>query len=123
MSLMNGTRELHRAYSRASAIGSLLLSVLLAACSGTTGPAGPAGSAGATGSQGPPASGAALNISAATTITGTITSVAISGPPIVKFELNDQTGAPVQGLPASDLGFAIAQLLPGQNGTSSQWNS
>ena len=123
MSLMNGTRELHRAYSRASAIGSLLLSVLLAACSGTTGPAGPAGSAGATGSQGPPASGAALNISAATTITGTITSVAISGPPVVKFELNDQTGAPVQGLPASDLGFAIAQLVPGQNGASSQWNS
>jgi hypothetical protein len=77
---------------------------LLAACSGTTGPAGPAGSstASSSGSQGSPSGGGtALNISAATAITGTITSVAISGPPVVQFELVDQTGAPVQGLPAA----------------------
>ena len=101
----------------------VVASALLAACSGTTGPAGPPGTTGATGSQGPPASGAALKISAATAITGTITSVAINGPPVVKFELVDQTGAPVQGLPAGDLGFAIAQLVPGENGSASQWNS
>jgi OmcA/MtrC family decaheme c-type cytochrome len=99
------------------------LSLLAAACSGTTGPAGPSGSTGTTGSQGPPAGGAAVNVSTATAITGTITSVTISGPPVVKFALVNQTGAPVQGLPASDLGFAIAQLVPGQNGSASQWNS
>jgi OmcA/MtrC family decaheme c-type cytochrome len=97
--------------------------MVLAACSGTTGPAGHAGATGTTGSQGPPAGGTALNISAATAITGTITSVAIDGPPVVQFELVNQTGAPVQGLPATDLGLAIAQLVPGQNGSSSQWNS
>jgi OmcA/MtrC family decaheme c-type cytochrome len=97
--------------------------MLLAACSGTTGAAGPAGPAGATGPQGPSTTGSALNISTATTITGKITGVAISGPPVVKFELTDQNGALLQGLPAADLGFAIAQLVPGQNGSASQWNS
>ena len=123
MSSINGKRELRRAYSPASALGVLLLSMLLAACSGTTGAAGPAGPAGATGPQGPSTTGSALNISTATTITGKITSVAISGPPLVKFELTDQNGALLQGLPAADLGFTIAQLVPGQNGSASQWNS
>jgi len=104
-------------------MGALVLSALLAACSGTTGAAGPAGPAGATGPQGPSTTGSALNISTATTITGKITSVAISGPPVVKFELTDENGALLQGLPAADLGFAIAQLVPGQNGSASQWNS
>jgi hypothetical protein len=40
-----------------------------------------------------------------------------------KFQLTDQNGAFLQGLPAADIGFAIAQLVPGQNGSSSQWNS
>jgi OmcA/MtrC family decaheme c-type cytochrome len=101
----------------------MLLCVFLGACSGTTGPAGPAGAAGASGSPGPSTTGAALNVSTATAITGTITSVTISGPPVVKFELTDQNGAPLQGLPAADLGLAIAQLVPGQDGMSSQWNS
>jgi OmcA/MtrC family decaheme c-type cytochrome len=123
MAFMNRAQELRPGHSRACGIGAALLGAVLAACSGTTGPAGPAGSTGATGSQGPPVSGSALNISAATAITGTITSVTIDGPPVVNFELVDENGAPVQGLPASDLGFAIAQLVPGQNGSSSQWNS
>jgi OmcA/MtrC family decaheme c-type cytochrome len=118
MSRANETRELRRAGARASAAGALFASALLAACSGTTGSAGPAGPAGATGPQGPTTTGSAINISTATAITGKITSVAISGPPVVKFELTDQNGAPIQGLPAADLGFAIAQ-----NGASSQWNS
>ena len=97
---------------------------LLAACSGTTGPAGPAGSSTTSGSQGSTSGGGtARQASSATALTGTITSVAVGGPPTVKFELVDQTGAPVQGLPASDLGFAIAQLVPGHDGSSSQWNS
>ena len=123
MSRANWNHELRCACSRASAVAALLVSALLAACSGTTGSAGPAGPAGATGPQGPTTTGSALNISTATSITGKITSVAISGPPVVKFQLTDQNGTLVQGLPAADLGFAIAQLVPGQNGMSSQWNS
>jgi len=116
-------RGLHRSSLSASAAGMALLSMLLAACSGTTGSAGPAGPAGATGPSGPSTTGSARNVSTATAITGTITAVAISGPPVVQFQLADENGAPLQGLPAADLGWAIAQLVPGQNGTSSQWNS
>ena len=107
----------------ARSIPAFLLIGLLAACSGTTGGPGPAGTQGVTGATGPPTTGAALNVSAATTITGKILSVTIAGPPVVKFQLTDQNGALLQGLPAADLAFAIAQLMPGQNGTSSQWNS
>jgi len=118
----NGIRDLGRCRAGAAA-GAVLLCAVLAACSGTTGSAGPAGAAGATGPTGPSTTGSAFNVGTATAITGTITSVAISGPPVVKFELRDENGAPLQGLPAADLGFAIAQLVPGQNGMSSQWNS
>ena len=107
-------------------MGAVLLSLLLAACSGSTGsqgPPGPAGSTGPTGPQGPGAAVAANDITSATSIIGTILSVAISGPPVVKFALADQNGIPLKGLPAADLGWVIAQLVPGQNGTSSQWNS
>src|SRR5476649_1609713 len=112
MSFRSRTREWRCGCPRTSSLGAVLLSALLAACSGTTGSAGPSGSTGTTGSPGPPAGGAAANVSVATAITGTITSVAISGAPVVKFTLTDQTGAPAQGLPASDLGLAIAQLVP-----------
>jgi OmcA/MtrC family decaheme c-type cytochrome len=100
-----------------------LLCALLAACSGTTGSPGPPGATGTTGPPGTTTTGSALNVSTATTITGTITGVTINGPPVVKFGLVDENGAPLQGLPAADLGWVIAQLVPGQNGTSSQWNS
>jgi len=109
--------------ARSGALSAGLLSALLAACTGTIGPSGPAGASGATGSAGTTTTGSAPNISTATTITGKITGVTISGPPVVKFKLVDQNGAPLQGLPAADIGFAIAQLVPGQNGSASQWNS
>lgn len=114
---------MRKAFSDAGLLGGLVLSALLAACSGTTGSAGPPGAAGATGPQGSTTTGSALNISTATSIIGKITSVTISGPPVVKFQLTDENGVLVQGLPAADLGFAIAQLVPGQNGSASQWNS
>ncbi len=123
----NGVRGLGRvSHWGVCVMGTGLLCALLAACSGSTGPAGTAGAAGATGATGPPGptnTGSVLNVSTATAITGKITSVSISGPPVVKFQLTDQNGALVQGLPAADLGVAIAQLVPGQNGSSSQWNS
>jgi OmcA/MtrC family decaheme c-type cytochrome len=124
MACINDTRYLRCANPSVSTMGALLLCALLAACSGSTGSAGPAGPAGATGPAGPPASGAvALDVTTATAITGTITSVAISGTPVVQFQLVDENGVPLIGLPAADLGITIAQLVPGQNGTSSQWNS
>jgi len=123
MSSVIGHHKLLRACTLPLAMGALLLLALLGACSGTTGAAGPAGATGATGPTGPSTTGSALNVSTATKITGIITSVAISGPPVVKFQLTDENGALLQGLPAADLGFAIAQLVPGQNGSASQWNS
>jgi OmcA/MtrC family decaheme c-type cytochrome len=106
-----------------SALVTLVLCSMLAACSGTTGSAGPAGPSGVTGPTGPATTGSALNVTTATSITGQILSVTINGPPVVKFQLTDQNGAFLQGLPAADLGWVIAQLVPGQNGTASQWNS
>jgi OmcA/MtrC family decaheme c-type cytochrome len=121
----NQTRGQHRAHASASGMCVLVLCWMLAACSGTTGSAGPAGPAGASGPAGPqgPGAGPVLNVTTATSITGTVTSVAISGPPVIKFSLADQNGAPLKGLPAADIGWVVAQLVPGQNGTSSQWNS
>jgi len=105
-----------------------LLAAVLAACSGSTGAQGPAGAAGATGPTGPagptgPVTG--LNVTTATAISGTITSVTVpaSGQPIVNFELVDQNGAPLSGLPAADISFGIANLNPGTNGMASYWTS
>ena len=95
----------------------------IAACSGVTGEAGSAGPAGATGAAGTTTPGSTINITTATAITGTITSVTIGGPPVVQFKITDQNGALLQGLPAADVGFAIAQLVPGTNGGASRWNS
>ncbi len=122
---MNGTRRSYHSAMFMGATGAALLSLLLAACSGSTGSAGPAGPAGPVGQSGPtgPAAGSANAIASATSISGTITSVAISGPPVVKFKLADQNGVALKGLPAADLGWVIAQLVPGQNGTSSTWSS
>ena len=97
--------------------------ILLGACSGSTGSPGSPGQPGATGPTGTTSAGSAPDISAATSITGTINSVAIAGPPVVKFTLVNQLGQPVKGLPAADLGVAIAQLVPGLDGNSSQWKS
>jgi len=118
MTRENQRRGWHHAQISASAICTSVLCVMLAACSGTTGsagPAGPAGASGPAGPQGPGAGVAALDITTASSITGAVTSVAISGPPVVKFNLADQNGAPLKGLPAADIGWVIAQLVPGQN--------
>jgi OmcA/MtrC family decaheme c-type cytochrome len=101
----------------------VLVACLSAACSGTTGSSGSTGATGATGTPGTTTSGSTINITTATAITGTIMSVSIAGPPVVKFQITDENGALLQGLPAADLGFAIAQLVPGTNGSASQWNS
>lgn len=108
------------------AAGALLCgALLLAGCSGSTGSPGPAGPAGPAGPTGPAGAGvSAVDVTTATAITGTIMSVTINdGSPVVDFMLVNQNGVPLKGLPAADISFAIAQLVPGQNGQSSNWNS
>ena len=119
-----GSRSVTRT-SRAWLPG-LALATVLAACSGSTGPQGPAGGLGPPGPPGPPGPGpgvAALNVTTATQITGTITGVTINSPPVVKFSLADQNGVPLKGLPAANIGWVIAKLTPGTNGASSTWQS
>jgi OmcA/MtrC family decaheme c-type cytochrome len=102
------------------------VAALLAACTGSTGsqgPAGPAGATGPAGPQGPGAGIAAIAVTTATAITGTISSVTVGGPPVVKFSLADENGVPLKGLPAADIGWVIAKLTPGQNGQASTWQS
>ncbi len=91
--------------------------VMLASCAGSTGARGPTGTAGATGPSGPPGPSStvsAINVSTATKMTATITKVTVpsSGQPVVDFTLVDQNGVPLSGLPAADVSFAIARLVP-----------
>lgn len=95
----------------------LTAAVLLSACAGSTGAQGAAGAAGATGPAGPPGPSStvsAINVTTASRIKATITKVTIpsSGQPVVEFTLVDQNGVPLLGLPASDVSFAIAKLVP-----------
>jgi OmcA/MtrC family decaheme c-type cytochrome len=62
-------------------------------------------------------------VSTATGITGTISSVTIGSPPVVKFSLADPNGVPLKGLPAANIGWVIAKLTPGVNGEASTWQS
>jgi len=112
----------------AAIAGVLAIAALLAACSGSTGPQGPTGAAGPPGTVGPPGpagSGSAGNVSGATAITATTTSATVdaTGSTVIKFQLVDQNGAPLKGLQASSISFAIANLTPGQNGAASYWTS
>ena len=112
--------------------GLLVASTLLFACDGSTGPAGPVGPPGAdgpsgpTGPSGPPGTSTAIPYDAAEKINVTIDSVAIpagGGAPTVTLTLRDDLGFGLRDLPASTLRFTIAQLSPGQNGGSSEWQS
>lgn len=102
---------------RVGRLALVILVTLLAACAGSTGAQGPAGATGAAGPAGPtgPSSTvSAIDVSTATKITATITKVTVpsSGQPVVDFTLADQNGVPLSGLPASDVSFAIAKLVP-----------
>ena len=98
-------------------IGTFCLAIVVAACSGSNGAAGTAGAtgpAGPPGPQGPPVT--ALDVRTAKTITATITAVEVPAAapisPVVKFKLVNELGQPLKGVQASELGFAIAKLVP-----------
>ena len=109
----------------------LLSSALLFACSGDTGPAGPAGGQGTAGPPGPsgppgPPGSAAVPVESAEKINVSIQSVMVpagGGAPTVELRLSDDLGFGLSGLPANAMSFTLAQLSPGQNGGSSEWQS
>ncbi len=126
---------MRRSFSRTTRlVGVLFASALLFACDGSTGPAGPAGPPGATGTPGTPgpsgppgpSTGTAVPYDSAATINVEVQSVAIpagGGAPTVTLLLTDDLGFGLRGLPASTLSFTIAQLTPGVDGGSSEWQS
>ena len=99
----------------------LVFALALAGCNagstgdtGAQGPAGPAGPPGPAGSTAAPAT--ALNV--------TINSAKVgSGTPVVKFTVTDQNGVAYPGIPASNFGFTIAELIPGTNGDTDHWQN
>lgn len=109
----------------------LLTSALLFACSGDTGPAGAAGDSGAAGPPGPegppgPSGSATVPIESVEKINVSYDSVTVpagGGAPTVVMRLQDDLGFGITGLPANTVGFTLAQLSPGQNGGSSEWQS
>jgi OmcA/MtrC family decaheme c-type cytochrome len=141
-----------------------LVAAALAACgggdNGEAGPAGPAGTAGAPGPAGPAgpagtagtAGGTAFSVGsntltnasavatnaanwAALEATITVSSVTISGAPVVNFTVKDGFNRPVVGLGntsrsatataagLTNLSFALAKLVPVSNGSPSKWVS
>ena len=138
-----------RAFQRAR-WGSFLLVLMVAGCGHNTGPTGPQGAPGPTGPPGPPSGGGPVitipsNATPATdadaaawaalSLNVAVTSVAISSPPVVNFTVTDANGVPVRGLGntsrsstatvagLTNLAFSIAKLVPGQDGSPSQWVS
>ena len=101
-------------------VGGLVLlfaALSLGACAGSTGAQGPAGATGGAGPAGPPGPSStvsAIDVSTASAMTATITKVTVpsSGQPVIDFTLVDQNGVPLSGLPAADVSFAIAKLVP-----------
>jgi OmcA/MtrC family decaheme c-type cytochrome len=112
----------------------LLLLVLgfgVAGCSnngsaGVQGPPGPPGAGGPPGPPGPPGGGGGVPVDSAERINITVTGVTVpagGGAPVVQFRLSNDLNQGLVGLPAGDARFIIAQLSPGANGGSSQWQS
>ena len=124
-----------------------MLGIGLAGCSGDdgapgpTGPTGPAGPAGPTGPAGP-AGPTSVNLTCTTDpavfanldIVATVTSVSISGPPVVKFKLANSAGLPIIGFGCTsksatatvasypNLAFSLAKMVPGATaGEPSKW--
>jgi OmcA/MtrC family decaheme c-type cytochrome len=103
----------------------MLLALLVAGCSsGSDGPSQP-GPAGPAGPTGPPV-GDTFDVTTAEKINVRITGVSVpvgGGAPGVTLSLSNEIGQSLTGLPAANISFVIAQLTPGSNGGSSEWQS
>jgi len=104
-------------------------SLAIAACSG--GDDGSAGAPGATGPTGPaghpgPSTGNGIPIGSTENINIVVSNVAVpagGGAPTVSFTLTNDIEQGLKDLPAADIRFTLAQLSPGENGGSSEWQS
>ena len=119
---------------------------LLGGCNGggSDGSAGATGATGATGPAGPAGKDAVATVKVSTlsdeawtnlSPKGEVTKVTISSPPVIEFKVTDANGNPVVGLGNMrkrstdvvpgylNLGFTIAKLVPGTNGSPSRWVS
>jgi len=108
----------------------LLIGFLVAGCSGgsdgATGADGSAGPAGPPGPPGPPGPGSGVPITSAEKINVLFTAVDVpagGGAPTVQLTLRNDLNQGLVGLPAANIRFVIAQLTPGTNGGSSEWQS
>ena len=107
----------------------LFIVSLLWACSGDDGAAGPAGTAGGAGPAGPPGptgTSGGVPVESAEKINVEVTSVAVpagGGAPTVQLTLTNDLTQGLKGLPAANIRFLIAQLTPGIDGGSSEWQS
>ena len=107
----------------------MFLSLVLAACSGgDDGSDGAAGAAGPAGPPGPPgpSTGSGIPIGSTTNINIAVSGVAIAaggGAPVVSFTLTNDIEQGLKDLPAADIRFTLAQLSPGMDGGSSEWQS
>jgi hypothetical protein len=103
----------------------MMMALLFAGCGGSGGAAGPAGPSGPAGPPGPPG-GSGVAVTSAEKINVTITDVSVpagGGAPTVSLHLTNDLGQGLTGLPAGNIRFVIAQLTPGSNGGSSEWQS
>lgn len=110
--------------------GILMFAAALWGCEGDDGPQGPAGPQGPQGPEGPTGSspGSAVPIDSVDgdggeRINVEVSSVTIESPPVVTFTLTNDLTQGLNGLPPGDIRFTIAQLTPGENGGSSEWQS
>jgi OmcA/MtrC family decaheme c-type cytochrome len=110
--------------------GSLLallgtFALALGGCSGDSGngrnPPGPEGPTGPPG----PGTGAAIPVTAATTIVASVQKVTVpeDGRPEVELYLRDEENYSLKDLQAGSVSFVLARLEPGVNGASSTWRA
>jgi len=107
-------------------IGILMFAALLWGCEGddgSQGPQGPTGPQGPQGPQGDPGPSGGVPVDSAERINIEVSSVTISSPPVVELTLTNDLTQGLVGLPAGDIRFMISQLMPGANGSSSEWQS
>ncbi len=106
----------------------LLSGFLLAACSGggegPQGPAGPDGSQGSPGPTGPAGTYSGIPVTSADKINVSWSDFSLNGESLtVTVVLTNDLDQGLAGLPAANIRFALAQLSPGVNRSSSEWQS
>jgi len=107
----------------------MFLSLVFAACDGgDNGQDGAAGAPGPAGPPGPPgpSTGSGIPIDSADEINITVSNVAVptgGGAPVVSLALTNDLEQGLKDLPAGEIRFTLAQLSPGSNGGSSEWQS